>query len=96
MNSSILSTALAGVAFGAPQTSYTTLKEAGAANGVLMGSQFNLGHWSEEPYKQIFGQEYAIGTAENACKWGAMRHTRDSFDLGSCVDHLKQAMANKQ
>ena len=61
-----------------------------------MGSEFNLNNWSDETYKQIFAQEYAIGTAENACKWGSIRRSQGSYDLDECVDHLKQAMANKQ
>ena len=67
------STVLVLEAFGVFGSEYSTLKEAGLANGVSIGSEFNLSHWSDEPYKRIFDQEYAIGTAENACKWGAIR-----------------------
>ena len=67
------STMLAVEALGVSQSEYFTLREAGLANGVSIGYEFNLSHWSDEPYKRIFDQEYANCTAENACKWGAIR-----------------------
>ena len=48
------STMLAIEALGVSQSEYSTLREAGIANGILMGSEFNLSHWSDELYKTIF------------------------------------------
>ena len=74
----------------------TTLREAGLAKGVLMGSEFNLNHKDDATYEDIFGAEYAIGTAENACKWGAIRPSQDEYNLQPCIDHFKFALENTQ
>ena len=87
---------LAWTGLSSPQTSYSTLKEAGAAHGILMGSEFSLNWFDDDTYAEIFKQEYAIGTAENACKWGATHQSQDSYYLDPCVNHLKRAKANGQ
>jgi len=44
----------------------------------------------------LLGTEYAISTAINACKWGAIRPRQNVYNIDDCVDHLKIAMTNKQ
>ena len=76
--------------------STTTLREAGQAKGVMMGAAFNLNYISDSNYANTFLTQYGIGTAENACKWGAIRPSQDKFNFDSCVDHFKLAIENGQ
>ena len=72
----------------------TTLRDAGAVRDVLMGAAFNRNYISDLDYLNTFSTEYGVGTAENACKWGAIRHSQDKYDLDDCVEHFKLAIAN--
>ncbi len=58
-----------------------SLRQAGAAHGLLMGSCINLGdlqNTSDPMYKVVIDREYAIMTAENECKWTAIEPSQVS------------------
>ena len=74
--------------------SETTLRQAGESAGVMMGAAFNLKYTGESDYADTFKREYSIGTAENACKWGATHSEKSSYNVDDCVNHFKLAQAN--
>ena len=61
-----------------------------------MGSEFNLNWFDDDTYAEIYKQEFSIGTAENACKWGTTHQAQDTYFLDPCVNHLRRAKANGQ
>ena len=62
----------------------------------MMGAALNLNHKSDANYTKTAAQQYDVITAENACKWSAMRPTYEDFKLDDCIKHLNFAMTHKQ
>jgi len=72
----------------------TTLKEAGFARGIFMGSQHKtdlLANSSDPTYARMLWEQYSITTAGNACKWGKIQRTRGVFVYDDCETSLQAA-----
>jgi len=73
-----------------------TLRDASAKHGIYVGSARNY-QYSRNPsdplYNSVINSEYNLITAENACKWGAMRPSQQQFDFTQC-DFIAQVAAN--
>jgi len=61
-----------------------------------MGSEFNFNNWDDAEYQSHFKNQYAIGVAENACKFGATQPAKDKFMLQQCIEHVQAAADNNQ
>lgn len=61
-----------------------TLRQAAQHTGVYAGAVRNYQHTTEPTYNQILNQEYSVITAENACKWAAIRPNQNTFSFTQC------------
>ena len=62
-----------------------TLRAAAARRGVFVGAAANAGHLAgDAAYTATLGAQYSLATAENACKWSAIRPSRAVFDYSAC------------
>jgi endo-1,4-beta-xylanase len=74
-----------------------TLRAAADKRGIWMGSCGNKGHLGSDPqYSEVLGQQYSLVTAENACKWGALRPSQDVFAFADCDAILAYTKENQQ
>ena len=74
----------------------TTLRAAGAALGLYMGSQFkhdnvmNTSTSYSAIYKQTHTKEYGLSTVGNDCKWQSThRQSADVYTLDECIESFQ-------
>lgn len=62
-----------------------TLREAAKARGLFVGAAGNTGHLKgDAEYAAVLAKQYNLVTAENGCKWGAVRPSEDVYDYSQC------------
>ena len=75
----------------------TTLREAGEAAGLYMGSQFKFEEVQVPGvYRSTHSTQYGLSTVGNACKWAATHPSRGEFTLDKCNASKEYALGQGQ
>jgi endo-1,4-beta-xylanase len=75
----------------------TTLREAGDAAGVHMGSQFKHDMILQDSvYKATHSAQYGLSTVGNACKWQATHPQQGTYSLTKCEESYAYAITANQ
>ena len=85
-------------------TANTTLREAGAAAGLYVGSQFkyaaifnaSLPAGAVNLYREVHRMQYGLSTVGNDCKWQATHPEEGTFTLDQCNASLGYARGTAQ
>ena len=69
-----------------------SLRDWGAANNIIIGSQFKYDEMQDDPeYRAIHQREMAIAVAGNSCKASIIQKERGVFDVHQCAKLLQDA-----
>eukprot|EP00927_Polykrikos_kofoidii_P021827 TRINITY_DN20557_c1_g3_i1.p1 TRINITY_DN20557_c1_g3~~TRINITY_DN20557_c1_g3_i1.p1 ORF type:complete len:504 (-),score=61.99 TRINITY_DN20557_c1_g3_i1:47-1558(-) len=84
-------------------TDATTLRAAGEAAGILIGSQFKYDSifnsstpLADNMYRTVHSEQFALSTVGNQCKWGSTHRVQGTYSLDKCIDSFKYAINAEQ
>jgi endo-1,4-beta-xylanase len=75
-------------------TSDPTLRQAADRSGLLIGTAVRPSLFSEAAYSETLAREFNMVEAEDAMKWGTIRHTADAFDFHESDEIVRFAQAH--